>query len=114
MFDRGNTRANGMAVEGGEPIQFDGGFRVGDFEVYPTRLAFVKDGTTVRVEPKVMAVLVHLAQRAGQVVTRDEFADEVWRSCASIRYRHRPSARCRTYSMSLCCACCVAWNVTAC
>ncbi len=68
-----------MEIEGGEPIQFDGGFRVGDFEVYPTRLALVKDGTTVRVEPKVMAVLVHLAQRAGQVVTRDEFADEVWR-----------------------------------
>jgi TolB-like protein/DNA-binding winged helix-turn-helix (wHTH) protein/Tfp pilus assembly protein PilF len=68
-----------MGLEGERPIKFDDGFRVGDFEVYPTRLTLVKDGTTVRTEPKVMAVLVHLAQHAGQVVTRDEFADEVWR-----------------------------------
>jgi TolB-like protein/DNA-binding winged helix-turn-helix (wHTH) protein/Tfp pilus assembly protein PilF len=68
-----------MRLEGEQQIQFDDGFRVADFEVYPTRLALVRDGATLRVEPKVMAVLVHLARHAGQVVTRDEFADEVWR-----------------------------------
>ncbi len=68
-----------MPPNGEQPIIFDDGFRVGDFEVYPKRLAFVRDGNTGRVEPKVMAVLVHLAKRADEVVTRNEFADEVWR-----------------------------------
>ncbi|MCX7065103.1 MAG: winged helix-turn-helix domain-containing protein [Proteobacteria bacterium] len=68
-----------MLLDGEGRIDFDDGFRVGDFEVYPKRLALVRDDTTVRLEPKVMAVLVHLAQRAGEVVTRNEFADEVWR-----------------------------------
>jgi TolB-like protein/DNA-binding winged helix-turn-helix (wHTH) protein/Tfp pilus assembly protein PilF len=68
-----------MSAEGRQPIAFDDGFRVGDFEVYPKRLALVRDGESIRLEPKVMAVLVHLAERAGEVVTRNEFADEVWR-----------------------------------
>ncbi len=68
-----------MARDGEQMISFDDGFRVGEFEVYPTRLALVRDGATQRVEPKVMAVLVHLARHAGEVVTRNEFADEVWR-----------------------------------
>jgi TolB-like protein/DNA-binding winged helix-turn-helix (wHTH) protein/Tfp pilus assembly protein PilF len=68
-----------MLPNGEQPITFDDGFRVGDFEVYPKRLALVRNGNTSRVEPKVMAVLVHLAERADEVVTRDEFADEVWR-----------------------------------
>ena len=75
----GKQVAKTMLLDGERGIDFDGGFRVGDFEVYPTRLALVRDDTTVRLEPKVMAVLVHLAQRAGEVVTRNEFADEVWR-----------------------------------
>ncbi len=32
----------------------------------------------VRVEPRVMAVLVCLAHHAGEVVTRDEFGADVW------------------------------------
>jgi TolB-like protein/DNA-binding winged helix-turn-helix (wHTH) protein len=72
----GETKA---MLSGVQPIEFDDGFRVGDFEVYPKRLALVRDGHSVRLEPKVMAVLVHLARHAGEVVTRNEFADEVWR-----------------------------------
>ena len=68
-----------MPLEVEQTIRFDDGFRVGEFEVYPTRLAFVRAGETVRVEPKVMAVLVYLSRHADQVVTREEFADEVWR-----------------------------------
>ncbi len=55
------------------------GFRVGRFEVHPKRLTLVADGESVRLEPKVMAVLVYLAERAGDVVTRNEFAEHVWR-----------------------------------
>ena len=70
---------NMLTEEMDPPIDFDNGFRVGDFEVYPKRLALVRDNSTQRLEPKVMAVLVHLAQHADEVVTRNEFADEVWR-----------------------------------
>jgi len=79
----GRKRARGdeanMSAEERHSIEFDDGFRVGEFEVYPKRLALVRDGNAIRLEPKVMAVLVHLAERAGDVVTRNEFADEVWR-----------------------------------
>jgi len=60
-------------------IDFDNGFHVGAFEAYPKRLALIRDGVAMRLEPKVMAVLMHLARRGDQVVTRDEFAAEVWR-----------------------------------
>src|SRR5580765_8315113 len=36
------------------------------------------DGTTVQVEPKVMSVLVALAERPGEVVTRDQLMSSVW------------------------------------
>ena len=35
-------------------------------------------GKTVKVEPKSMAVLLHLARRPGQVVTREELLTQVW------------------------------------
>lgn len=66
------------AVEQPAAILGDG-FRVGRFEVHPKRLTLVRDGESVRLEPKVMAVLVYLAERAGDVVTRNEFAEHVWR-----------------------------------
>ncbi len=37
-----------------------------------------RDGVVERVEPKVMGLLVCLAERAGQVVTRDELIEAVW------------------------------------
>jgi TolB-like protein/DNA-binding winged helix-turn-helix (wHTH) protein/Tfp pilus assembly protein PilF len=78
--DRASVKeTNVMPSQGKPPIHIDDGFRVGDFEVHPKRLALVRDGNTTRLEPKVMAVLVQLARRADEVVTRNEFADEVWR-----------------------------------
>jgi TolB-like protein/DNA-binding winged helix-turn-helix (wHTH) protein/Tfp pilus assembly protein PilF len=68
-----------MSERGEGSIVFDDGFRVGEYLVYPRRLTLVKGDETVRLEPKVMAVLVHLARNAGEVVTRNEFAEEVWR-----------------------------------
>jgi len=59
--------------------KLDDGFRVGDFEVYPKRLALVRGDATVRLEPKVMQVLQYLAERADDVVTRDDFFDHVWK-----------------------------------
>src|SRR5262245_17493027 len=36
------------------------------------------DGGTVQVEPKIMQVLVALAERPGSVVSRDELMERVW------------------------------------
>jgi len=38
-----------------------------------------RDGDEVQLEPKVMEVLLCMAQRPGDTVTKDQFKDEVWR-----------------------------------
>jgi TolB-like protein/DNA-binding winged helix-turn-helix (wHTH) protein/tetratricopeptide (TPR) repeat protein len=56
----------------------ESGFMLGPWHVQPTlRLITGPDGT-VHLEPKVMDVLVLLAERAGQVVTREQFVERVW------------------------------------
>jgi len=53
-------------------------FRVGDWRVEPA-LGAIKRGETLRhVEPKVMAALIALARRAGEVLTKAELTDAVW------------------------------------
>lgn len=53
-------------------------FRVGDWWVEPA-LGAIKHGETLRhVEPKVMAALIALARRAGEVLTKAELTDAVW------------------------------------
>ena len=42
-----------------------GDYRLGDWLVQPLRDCVTRDGESVRVKPKVMAVLQHLAQAAG-------------------------------------------------
>ena len=60
----------------------DNGFIVGDWEVRPRHCTVRQLGQggadPVRIEPRVMAVLLCLARHAGEVVTRDEFSREVW------------------------------------
>lgn len=55
------------------------GFRVGMWVVLPGQMTVSRGSETVHLEPKVMDVLVKLASRPGEVVTRDEFMTEVWR-----------------------------------
>jgi len=53
-------------------------FRLGAWRVDPG-LCEIADGERVaRVEPRAMAVLCHLATRAGETVARDELLDAVW------------------------------------
>ncbi|MCZ6619839.1 MAG: winged helix-turn-helix domain-containing protein [Gammaproteobacteria bacterium] len=59
-------------------FELDRGFRIGGWEANPRQLTLTRDETRIRLEPKVMAVLVCLAERPGDVVTRDEFAEAVW------------------------------------
>lgn len=58
--------------------QLDKGFRVGFWEVLPARGELRSGEQVERPEPKVMAVLLSLAMRNGDVVTKDELVDEVW------------------------------------
>lgn len=54
------------------------GFRIGEYEVLPARRVIRKDGIEQSPEPKVFDVLISLAMRDGDVVSRDELVDEVW------------------------------------
>lgn len=53
-------------------------FRIGDVEVQPALHRLIRGGRTLRLEPKVMAVLVALAERSGAVVSRQALQHEVW------------------------------------
>ena len=53
-------------------------FEIAGWSVDPTAHRMSSGPQTVRLEPKVMQVLVYLASRQGQTVTRDELADAVW------------------------------------
>jgi TolB-like protein/DNA-binding winged helix-turn-helix (wHTH) protein/Tfp pilus assembly protein PilF len=53
-------------------------FSVGGFIVEPSLLRVSRNGKEVRLEAKVMQVLVYLAENAGSVVTRTELEQQVW------------------------------------
>jgi len=53
-------------------------FRIADWCVEPGLNIVSRNGTATRLEPKVMAVLVCLAQHAGKPVTKDELLKTVW------------------------------------
>jgi TolB-like protein/DNA-binding winged helix-turn-helix (wHTH) protein/Tfp pilus assembly protein PilF len=54
------------------------GFSLGDFTVEPSLLRVSRDGKEIRLEAKVMQVLVCLVEHAGSVVTRTELEQRVW------------------------------------
>jgi hypothetical protein len=53
------------------PQELQAGFRIGECLIEPRQNRIVRGDTDVHVEPRVMNVLVCLAQRAGEVVSRD-------------------------------------------
>ncbi len=54
-------------------------FVLAEWSIEPTAGTATCESRTVRLEPKVMAVLVFLVDRAGEVVPKDQILDEVWR-----------------------------------
>ncbi|HBL28395.1 MAG TPA: hypothetical protein DD490_16300 [Acidobacteria bacterium] len=52
--------------------------QLADWRVQPPLNRLVRGATTVRIEPKLMDVLVFLARHAGQVVSKDDIAGAVW------------------------------------
>ncbi len=55
-----------------------GTFRVGEWWVSPDLNSVARDGRTVRLEPRVMQVLAFLAERAGEVVSKETLISNVW------------------------------------
>lgn len=53
-------------------------FRLGEFWVEPPLNRISKDGLSVRLEPKVMELLLLLTSRPGEVVTREEIERSLW------------------------------------
>ena len=71
MKAEGDTREPGPSA----------GFRLGEWEIHPSLLRIGRGGREpVRVEPKVMEVLVVLASRKGEVVSREALLEAVWGS----------------------------------
>jgi TolB-like protein/DNA-binding winged helix-turn-helix (wHTH) protein len=54
------------------------GFLLGDQYVEPASCSILTADGEIRIEPKVMDVLVLMARHAGQVVSREEFIQSVW------------------------------------
>src|SRR5216117_1739707 len=59
-------------------VPADNRLRVGDWTVEPDLNQLSTQGRAVKVEPKAMAVLLHLADRAGQVVGREALLAQGW------------------------------------
>jgi len=69
------TKPNGSGpAPGAEPQAL----KIGRWTVTPALNELATDGQTVRLEPKAMAVLVYLAERPGQVVSRESLLSAVW------------------------------------
>src|SRR5258708_7548500 len=60
-------------------VAHTGTLRVGAWRVDPALDEISRDGTTVKLEPRAMRVLICLAERAGQVVSVEELLDAVWK-----------------------------------
>lgn len=58
--------------------QRGGPFRIGEWTVHPERNLLESPDASHRLEPKAMDTLVVLAERAGEVVTKDALIDGVW------------------------------------
>lgn len=58
--------------------ELEKGFTLGDWEVFPGRHELRRGDAIVRPEPKQLKVLLSLAMRDGEVVTRDQLVDECW------------------------------------
>ena len=60
------------------PQELQAGFLVGECLVEPRKSRIVRGDTEVHLEPRVMDVLVCLAEHAGEVVSRDTLNQQVW------------------------------------
>ncbi|MGH9817772.1 MAG: winged helix-turn-helix domain-containing protein, partial [Candidatus Acidiferrales bacterium] len=68
-----------MPISSKDGQQPEGGaFITGEWRVEPSRNLLLRGAEQVRVEPRVMDVLVQLASRRGQVVSKEQLVAAVW------------------------------------
>lgn len=60
-------------------LSLDADFKLGDRVIEPSRCCITGPEGERHVEPRVMQVLVQLARRAGEVLSRDELIEAVWK-----------------------------------
>jgi TolB-like protein/Tfp pilus assembly protein PilF len=65
-----------MALQG---VALDAGFKLGDRVVEPSRCCITGPEGERHVEPRAMQVLLALARRAGETLSRDELIEAVWK-----------------------------------
>ncbi len=53
-------------------------FSLGEFQIDRKRRTIKGPSGEITVEPKVMAVLMMLTERPGEVITRQEFIESIW------------------------------------
>jgi DNA-binding response OmpR family regulator len=81
------VRANLRRVRAKETLADDRVIEVGDLVIEPKSFRISVAGEKVRLRLKEFQLLVALAERQGQLATRQVLADEVW------GYEHLPSSR---------------------
>ncbi len=57
-----------------EPVPF----KIGEWSIDPARRSVSRGDKIIRLRPRSADVLLHLADRAGQVVTREELLEKFW------------------------------------
>src|SRR6266566_4316575 len=62
------------------PSETPGCARFGEFELDYRNAELRRNGTLVKLQPQPAKVLMILVSRAGQIVTRQELAEQVWGS----------------------------------
>jgi len=63
-----------------QAIPVQGKLKVGDWTVEPDLNQLSRPGKAVKIEPKAMSLLLHLADRPGEVVSREALLSEIWPS----------------------------------
>ena len=70
------------AGEGPQALGATRPFHIGDWLVEPDAGLLTKDAQFIKLEPKVMGLLVYLAQHSGRVLSRDELEKTIWAGTA--------------------------------
>jgi TolB-like protein/DNA-binding winged helix-turn-helix (wHTH) protein/Tfp pilus assembly protein PilF len=60
------------------PLTINGLYRFDEFEIDPSKRAFLRLGTPVSISPKAFDVLLYLVANPGRVVTKEELLQAVW------------------------------------
>jgi TolB-like protein/DNA-binding winged helix-turn-helix (wHTH) protein len=61
-------------------------FRVGQWRVDPALHEISRDGTTIKLEPRTVRVLICLTERAGELVSVNQLLDTVWKDLVVTQY----------------------------